>query len=179
MSVVQIIVLLVALQRLAELAYARRNTRRLLAAGAQEVGARHYPLLVLLLAAWLLSILVFVPETAPVSGWLLGLFLLLQAGRVWVIATLGRYWTTRIITLPEQPLIQAGPYRLCRHPNYVIVAAEIALLPLAFGAWQVALLFSLLNVALLAWRIRVEEAALAGRRHVEANTPALSGQVKF
>lgn len=163
MTAVQIVVLLVALQRLAELAYARRNSRRLLAAGAREVGAGHYPLMVLLHAGWLLSILVLVPHDTPVSGWLLGLFLLLQAGRVWVIATLGRFWTTRIISIPDQPLVRSGPYRLCRHPNYVIVVAEIAVLPLAFGAWQIALLFSLLNGALLAWRIRVEEAALAER----------------
>ncbi len=164
MSAVQIVVLLVALQRLAELIYARRNARRLLAAGATEAGAGHYPLLVLLHAVWLAALFFLVPAAAEVNWGLLALFLLLQAGRVWVIASLGRYWTTRVITLPEAPLVRRGPYRFLRHPNYLIVVAEIAVLPLAFGAWQIALVFSLLNAALLAWRIRVEDRALAPRR---------------
>ena len=92
-------------------------------------------------------------------------FLALQAARVWVLATLGRYWTTRIITLPDAPLVRRGPYRFVRHPNYLIVAAEIAVLPLVFGAWQIALVFSILNLLLLSHRIRRENAALAGRRH--------------
>lgn len=166
MSLLQAVVLLVALQRLAELIYAQRNTRRLLEAGGREVGARHYPLFVLLHGGWLIAHLLFVPADAPVNGWLLGLFVLLQLGRIWVIASLGRYWTTRIITLPEAPLVRRGPYRFLRHPNYLIVIGEIAALPLAFGAWQIALVFSLLNLALLAWRIRLEDATLAERRAV-------------
>ncbi len=164
MTAVQIVVLLVALQRLAELAYARRNTRRLLAAGGIEAGAGHYPLMVLLHAAWLVALLFMVPADAPLHWALLALFLLLQAGRLWVIASLGRYWTTRVITLPEAPLVRRGPYRYLRHPNYVIVAAEIAALPLAFGAWELALVFSLLNAGVLAWRIRIEDRVLAVRR---------------
>ena len=164
MSAVQIVVLLVALQRLAELAYARRNTRRLLAEGAREAGAGHYPHMVSLHAAWLVALLFLVPADASVDWGLLALFLSLQAGRVWVIASLGRYWTTRVITLPEAPLVRRGPYRFLRHPNYLIVVAEIAVLPLAFGAWQLALVFTLLNAALLAWRIRIEDRVLAVRR---------------
>jgi methyltransferase len=160
MSLVQVVVLIVALQRLAELVLARRNTRRLLAAGGREAGAGHYPLLVLLHGAWLLALFTLVPAEAPVNLWLLGLFVLLQAGRLWVIASLGRFWTTRIITLAEVPLVRRGPYRFLRHPNYAIVAAEIAVLPLAFGAWQIALGFSLVNLPLLAHRIRIENAAL-------------------
>jgi len=162
-SLPQIVVLLVAAQRLAELAYARRNARRLLAQGGIEAGAAHYPLFVLLHGGWLIALFLAVPADAPTSWPLLGVFLLLQLGRLWVIATLGRFWTTRIITLPGAPLVRTGPYRLCRHPNYAIVAAEIAILPLAFGAWQIALAFTLPNLALLAWRIRVEEAALRPR----------------
>ena len=164
MTVLQIVVLLVALQRLAELVYARRNTRALLAAGGTESGAGHYPLLVLLHSAWLAALLVLVPHDAPAHWGLLGLFLLLQAARVWVIVSLGRFWTTRIITLPDAPLVRRGPYRWLRHPNYLVVALEIAVLPLAFGAWQLALVFSALNAAILAWRIRSEERSLAPRR---------------
>ena len=163
MSWVAAIVALVALERVAELAHARRNTRALLARAGVEVGAGHYPLLVLLHAAWLAALLHFVPaDRAPSWAWL-GIFVLLQALRLWVLASLGPYWTTRIITLPGAPLVRHGPYRFLRHPNYVVVVAEIAVLPLAFGAWRIALVFSALNLALLAWRIRVEQQALAPR----------------
>lgn len=160
MSLPQIVVLLVIAQRLAELVLARRNTARLLAAGGQEIGAAHYPLFVLLHGAWLAALLLLVPADAPVIWPLLGIFVLLQIGRTWVIASLAGRWTTRIIVCPDQPLCRRGPYRYLRHPNYVIVAGEIAVLPLAFGAWQIALAFSALNLALLAWRIRVEDRAL-------------------
>ncbi|WP_029007420.1 isoprenylcysteine carboxyl methyltransferase family protein [Azospirillum halopraeferens] len=159
----QLIVLLVAAQRLIELVLARRNTARLLAAGAREEGAAHYPLFVALHAAWLVALFAAVPADAPVNGVLLALFVLLQAGRVWVIASLGRFWTTRVVTLPGAPLVRRGPYRLVRHPNYLIVAAELAVLPLAMGQVAIAVLFSLLNVPLTWHRIRVEERALAPR----------------
>jgi methyltransferase len=157
---VQVIVALVAAQRLAELAYARRNARRLIAAGGVEVGAGHYPLLVLVHAGWLAALWFLVPETAPVRWPWLAVFVLLQVGRLWVLRSLGRFWTTRIITLPGAAPVTRGPYRYCRHPNYLIVAGEIAALPLVFDAWRIALAFSLLNGAVLAWRIRVEDAAL-------------------
>jgi methyltransferase len=160
----QVIVLLVAAQRLAELAYARRNGRRLLAAGGIEYGRGHYPLMVLLHAAWLIALFLLVPPDAAVSWPLIGVYLLLQGARLWVLASLGRFWTTRVITVPGAPLVRRGPYRWVRHPNYLVVAAEIAVLPLAFGAWQLALAFSLANAALLAVRIRTEENALAPRR---------------
>jgi len=160
----QIVVLAVAAQRLGELLYAQRNTRRLLAAGAQEIGAGHYPLFILLHGGWLVAIFIAVPADAPVDRWLLALFVLLQIGRLWIVATLGRFWTTRIITLPGQPLVKRGPYRFSRHPNYLVVTGEIAILPLAFGAWIIALAFSLANAALLWHRISVEERALAERR---------------
>lgn len=166
MSLLLIVLLLVAVQRLAELAYARHNTRRLLAEGAQEVGARHYPLLVGLHALWLFALLVLVPAGTPPHWGLLVVFLALQVARLWVLVSLGRYWTTRIITLPSAPLVRKGPYRLLRHPNYWIVAAEIAVLPLAFGAWEIALGFSLANALLLAHRIRLENGALGPRRAI-------------
>ena len=163
MSLFHVVLGLVVLQRLAELVLAARNTRRLLAKGAVEAGRGHYPLIVALHAAWLVALGLLVPADAPASWPLLGLFLALQAARIWVIASLGPYWTTRIITLPGAPLVRRGPYRWLRHPNYVVVALEIAVLPLAFGAIWIAIIFSLLNAAMLWHRIRVENAALAAR----------------
>ncbi len=162
MGLAQIVTLLVALQRLAEVGYARRNARRLLAAGGVEHGAGHYPLLVALHGAWLAALFALVPAEAPANWGLLGLYGLLQLGRLWVIASLGRRWTTRVIVVPGAPLVTRGPYRFSRHPNYLIVALEIPVLPLAFGAWQIALGFGLANLAILAQRIRVEARALAG-----------------
>ncbi|HEY9548211.1 MAG TPA: isoprenylcysteine carboxylmethyltransferase family protein [Kiloniellaceae bacterium] len=164
MSILWITLALVAAQRLAELAYARRNTRRLLAEGAEENGAGHYPLLVGLHALWLLSLALFVPADQPPNWLLLGVFAALQAVRLWVLASLGRFWTTRVITLPGAPLVRRGPYRWFRHPNYLVVAGEILVLPLAFGAWEIAVVFSLANAAVLALRIRCEERALSPRR---------------
>lgn len=153
----------VVAQRLGELWLANRNTRRLLDDGAREHGAGHYPLFVALHGGWIAAIGLLVDPDIQPSIPLLVLFALLQLGRVWVIATLGRYWTTRVISMPGAPLITAGPYRLVRHPNYVIVTGEIAVLPLAFGAWEIAVVFSLLNAGLLAWRLRVENRVLDQR----------------
>ena len=160
---VPLIVGLVAIQRLAELALARRNTKRLLAIGGHEVGAAHYPLFILLHASWLIAPLVAIPWRSEPNWILIGIFIVLQALRVWVIGTLGPYWTTRIITLNDAPLVRRGPYRFARHPNYWIVAAEIAVLPLAFGVWSIALIWSAFNALLLRHRINVEEHALGIR----------------
>ena len=149
----------VTLQRLGELVLARRNTARLLARGATEVGAAHYPLIVVLHAAWLAG-LWYLAWDLPVNLAWLSLFILLQAARVWVIASLGERWTTRIIVLPGAPLIASGPYRFVSHPNYCVVAAEIPVLPLAFGLVWYGLVFSLLNGLILWLRIRTEAAAL-------------------
>lgn len=162
MNALAIMVALMAAQRLAELAWARRNERRLRARGAIEHGRGHYAAIVLLHLFWIASLPVAAPRTAP--HWpLLGAFLALQPLRLWTIAALGPYWSTRVLTIPGAPLVRRGPYRWLRHPNYAIVAAEIALLPAAFGAWGLALGFSVANALLLHHRIRVEEAALAGR----------------
>lgn len=155
-----LILAIVTAQRLVELWLSARNTRRLLAAGAREFGRWHYPLIVGLHGLWLASLWVLAPGR-DIDPMLLFLFALLQLGRIWVIASLGRRWTTRIIVLPDAPLVRRGPYRFVRHPNYVIVVLEIAMLPLAFGLWQLALLFSALNAAVLAIRIREENRALA------------------
>lgn len=154
-----LILALVTAQRLGELILARHNTEALLARGAHEVGAGHYPLIVAVHVSWLAALWWLAPGR-PVIWLLIGLFLLLQIGRLWVLATLGPRWTTRIIVLPGAPLVTGGPYRVVRHPNYWVVAGEIAVLPLAFGLWRVALLFSLANAAVLAVRIRAEQRAL-------------------
>ncbi len=175
MSWLPLILVLVVLQRIGELMLARRNTARLLARGGREVGRRHYPLLVLLHAAWLLALATMVPLEREPNWALIGGFAMLQGARLWVIRSLGPYWTTRIITLPDRPLVRTGPYRYLKHPNYLVVVAEIAVLPLAFGAWEIALLASIANAALLAWRIRIEEAALAERRAIAASVDILEG----
>jgi methyltransferase len=164
MGLAQWLIVAVAIQRLGELVLARRNTKNLLAAGGMESGADHYWLIVGLHSAWLAVIFVAISADAAVNWWLVSAFGVLQIGRIWVIASLGRFWTTRIITVPGAPLVRRGPYRWMRHPNYLIVAGEIAVLPLAFGAWRIALGFSLANMAVIAWRIRIENRALESRR---------------
>jgi len=160
------IVALVILQRAGELVLANRNTQKLKARGAVEIGAGHYRFIVLLHMAWLMAVLWMIPFPVVIYwGWIL-VFLLLQALRVWVIASLGPYWTTRIISLPGMPLVKRGPYRFIRHPNYLVVAGEILVLPLAFGETLVAIVFSIANAAVLYWRIRQEETGLAPRREL-------------
>jgi methyltransferase len=159
LSLSVLILALVTLQRIGELWLSNRNTKRLLACGAQEVGARHYPLIVAVHVLWLAALWWFAPERA-VEGFWLAVFVLLQLARIWVLATLGSRWTTRIIILPGAPLVRAGPYRWVDHPNYMIVIGEIAALPLTFGLWAVALIFSLLNAAVIVIRIREENRAL-------------------
>lgn len=155
---------LVVLQRLAELVIAGRNTRRLLARGGREIGAGHYPLMVAMHASWLAAVAFTTPVDAQPDWPLLAIYGVLQIARVWVIATLGEYWTTRIITVDDAPLVAEGPFRFVRHPNYLIVTAEIALLPLAFHNVWVAVVFTVLNQLMLRHRIRVEQAALDARR---------------
>ncbi|MBV8491339.1 MAG: hypothetical protein JO199_12485 [Candidatus Eremiobacteraeota bacterium] len=164
MSVLWIVLVLVVVQRIAELIYARRNTAALLARGGIEEGGSHYPLFVVLHAAWIVCMAAFIPPSTVPNWWLLALYALLQVARLWVVASLGPYWTTRVITLPSEPLVRKGPYRFLRHPNYVVVMLEIVVLPLAFGALWIAVFFAVLNAALLSWRIRIENAALASRR---------------
>ncbi len=160
------IIALVVLQRAGELVLASRNTQRLKAQGAVEIGAEHYRLIVLLHMAWLMAVLWLLPAPLVIYwGWIV-VFVLLQAARVWVIASLGPYWTTRIISVPGVPLVKRGPYRFVRHPNYLVVAGEILVLPLAFGEIWVAILFSLANAAVLYWRIRQEETGLVARRNL-------------
>jgi methyltransferase len=155
---------LVTAQRLGELLLARSNTRGLLAEGGYEVGASHYPLIVALHVAWLSGLWYLTVARAPAEHhvdllWL-ALFVALQLGRVWVIASLGRRWTTRIIVVRDAPLVRRGPYRFMSHPNYWVVAGEILVLPLVFGLAWYGLVFTVLNAAMMWIRIRAETAAL-------------------
>lgn len=155
-----LVMIYVTLARLAELAIARRNTARQLAAGAREFAPRHYPLIVAVHVAWLAALWAMVWGQQVHWVWL-AVFAALQPLRVWVLATLGPRWTTRIILVPGAQLVRAGPYRWIKHPNYAVVVGEIASLPLAFGLWPLALVFSILNAAVLTIRIRAENMALA------------------
>ncbi|NEJ71525.1 hypothetical protein GR197_13390 [Rhizobium phaseoli] len=151
----------VTLQRLGELALARRNTAALLAKGAREVAAEHYPVMVALHTAWIIG-LWLLASGRPVEPFWFAVFTGLQALRLWVLATLKGRWTTRIIVLPGEPLVTSGPYRFLQHPNYAIVVGEIAALPLAFGLPFYAIGFSLLNALVLYIRVKAENAALKG-----------------
>ena len=107
-----------------------------------------------------LAALWWLARDRPIDGFWLALFILLELGRLWVLTTLGSRWTTRIIVTPHAPLVRRGPYRLVNHPNYWVVIGEIAVLPLVFGLWKIALVFTVLNAAVLTIRIRQENHAL-------------------
>ena len=170
MTFAELILAAVTLQRTGELVVARHNTRRLMARGAVEVAPGHYPLIVAVHAAWLISLWMF-GRHQPVNLALLVGYLVLQGLRCWVLWTLGARWTTRIIVLPEQPLVAAGPYRFLSHPNYAIVAGEIAVLPLALGLPLLAAVFTVLNTAILAIRLSTENRALAASREKTVPEP--------
>jgi methyltransferase len=160
LTLAELILAAVTLQRAAELAVSRHNTRRLMARGAVEVASAHYPLIVAVHAAWLIS-LWLLGRHQPVNDAALTCYLVLQGLRYWVLRTLGARWTTRIVVLPGQELVSAGPYRWLSHPNYAVVAGEIAVLPLVLHLASLAVVFSALNAAVVAIRIRAENRALA------------------
>jgi methyltransferase len=147
-------------QRIAELWWARENERRLFAAGGIEYGRAHLPLIVLLHAAWIVGMWALAYDR-PVDPVFLMLVVLLQVARFWVLISLGRRWTIRIIVVPGERLVARGPYRFLRHPNYAVVTGEIAAVPLALGLPLYALVFSVLNPVVLAIRISAEDAALS------------------
>lgn len=160
------LILLVGLERLAELAVSNSNLRWSRQRGGVEIGAGHYPLMVVLHSALLAGCLVEVwlldRPFVPALGWpMLALVAAAQALRWWCIRTLGRQWNTRIVVVPGAGRISSGPYRYLPHPNYVAVVAEGIALPLVHTAWLTAVLFSALNAALLSVRIRSESRALA------------------
>lgn len=163
MTLATLILALVTLQRLGELVLSRYNTRRLLAHGAIEIAPGHYPFVVAVHAAWLITLWIW-GRDQDVNLAALSVYILLQALRFWVLATLGSRWTTRIIVLPDVPMVTAGPYRYLSHPNYAIVVAEIAVLPLVFHLALTASIFTVLNALVLVIRIRAESRALAVTR---------------
>ena len=150
--------LFIVAQRLGELVVAKRNTARLLARGAREHAPEHYPLIVALHTAWICALVVF-GHDEPVNPWWLAVFAVLQLLRLWILVSLGERWTTRIIVLDE-PLVARGPFGFVRHPNYILVCAEILVAPMVLGLPWIALVFSALNAAMLFVRIRAEEKAL-------------------
>lgn len=163
MTAAAVLLALVTLGRLAELWLAQRNTAALLARGAVEVAGGHYPMIVALHTAWL-AMLWFYGASQPVNPVWLSVFLGLQVARVWVLATLGARWTTRIIVVPGENLVARGPYRYVNHPNYLVVIGEIAVLPMCVGLPWVAVVFSVLNGVVLMIRIRAENAGLRQSR---------------
>ena len=150
-------------QRLVELLIAKRNEKLMLAKGAYEVGAKHYPLMLLLHMSFFISLLVeviyFKSILTPSYAWVL-IFFLLQLLRVWCLVSLGMFWNTKIIILPGAKVVVKGPYSYIRHPNYLVVCLEIAILPLMFQAYFTAVLFTILNFIILSVRIPIEEKAL-------------------
>jgi methyltransferase len=155
----EIILALVTAQRGAELLLARRHTKALMARGAIEVAPAHYPLVVAVHASWLILLWAF-GHDHPINPPALLAYLALQGLRIWVMSSLGKRWTTRIIVLPNAPLVAAGPYRYLRHPNYTVVVGEIAVLPLVLYLPWLAVLFTALNALVLFIRIRAENSAL-------------------
>jgi methyltransferase len=166
-----VVLALVTAQRLGELVLARRNTARLLAQGGVEHGAVHYPAIVALHAAWLAGLWWLAWDRPIEAGWLAA-YLVLQALRAWVLLSLGSRWTTRIITVPGETLVRRGPYRFVPHPNYLVVAGEIAVLPLVLGLPLYAVVFSVLNAVVLAVRIQAESRALRDAVSLRRTGPA-------
>ncbi len=152
----------IIVQRLSELVIAKRNTANLLAKGAYEVGATHYPVMVAMHSAWIACLLIFGYDETVALGWLT-MFAVLQVFRIWILGSLGGRWTTRIIIL-EEPLVVRGPFKYLSHPNYTLVVAEIIVAPMVLGLVWVAVVFTVLNAAMLWVRIGVEHKALAPLR---------------
>ncbi len=167
MSLPHAIMLFVTVQRLSELVISARNTKVLMAHGGAEYGAAHYPAMIALHGSWLILLWLFVGGQ-PVNLPLLAVFGVLQLLRVWVLMTLGTRWTTRIIVVPGAQRVVGGPFRFISHPNYAVVVAEIAVLPLVFGLIWLALLYTVLNAAMLYVRIGAENRALEDNQPLSA-----------
>ena len=159
----QIAALIVLAQRGLEQLYSNYNTRRLLADGAREAGHGFFAVVAVTHLMWLASIFFLIPRDAPVVWPLLAVFLLLQVARYWIILTLGRFWTHGVLTLDTAPVVRKGPYRLLRHPNYVVNVLETAILPSAFGAYALGLIMAATCFAVMRYKAGLEDRALAGR----------------
>ncbi len=150
-------------QRLGELVYAKRNTARLISEGAKEYGADHYHYFILLHGSWIIVMVMLAKPDHELNPYILNAFFLSQILRFWTLASIGRWWTTRIISAPHFPRVKKGPYKFLSHPNYTVVVLEIAIVPLLLGLWWAAILFSVLNAILLRHRIGIEETVLRER----------------
>ena len=160
----QIAALLVLAQRGLEELHSARNTQALLAAGAREEGRDYYPVVAVTHLAWIAGIFFLLPADAPILVPLLAVYLALQVARYWIIGTLGRYWTHRIITLEDAPVVRRGPYRYLAHPNYAVTIAETFLLPAVFGGWALGAIMGAVWWAVLVYKIKLENQALARRK---------------
>ena len=159
-----IILIIVILQRLTEIFIAKRNEKWMLSQGAYEVGASHYPYMVTMHFSFFLFLIVEVvtnnSDISPLFPLFFLLFIAVQALRIWCIRSLGTFWNTKILILPDAQVVRKGPYTFMRHPNYAVVCLEILLLPIMFQAYFTAFCFTLLNVTMLSVRIPIEEKAL-------------------
>lgn len=169
MSVFWLFIIILILQRLSELLLAKRNERYVRAHGAVEYDGKGYLVIVLMHIAFFISLVTeyIVLDRTLNPHWLplLVLFLLTQILRYWAISTLGYYWNTKILIIPGSARISTGPYKYINHPNYLAVVTEIAVIPLLFSCYITAIVFTILNIALLKRRIRIEEEALRTLNH--------------
>lgn len=160
----QIAALIVLAQRGAEEVHSLRNTKRLLADGASEHGASYYPVVAVAHLGWIAALFFLIPPDAAIVWPLLMAYLVVQGARYWIIATLGPYWTHRIISKPGAEIVRKGPYAYVRHPNYLVTAVETPLLPAAFGAVALGAIFAAIWAAVLYYKILLEDEALRPRR---------------
>ncbi|MBM7703258.1 isoprenylcysteine carboxyl methyltransferase family protein [Metabacillus iocasae] len=169
-----VLLIMLAVQRVIELIVAKRNEKWMKKQGAIEIGQAHYKWIVIVHMSFFISLFIEVQWfQKAVSNWwiwLTLLFVIVQGARVWAISSLGKYWNTKIIILPEADVVLKGPYRYMKHPNYVIVAMEFIIIPLLFHAYVTLILFSLLNIAVLSVRIPIEEKALRSLTNYEQST---------
>lgn len=159
-----VFLLVIIIQRLVEVAIAKSNEKWMKSQGAQEFGQSHYRLMVLMHTAFFVCLITeglwLKPSISSLWPLWIGLFILTQIARIWVLTSLGKYWNTKIIVLPNAKVVSKGPYRFVRHPNYVIVTIELIIIPLAFNAFVTLFLFAVLNQIILTIRIQEEEKAL-------------------
>lgn len=159
-----IFMFVIIIQRLLELLIAKRNEKWMKGQGALEFGRGHYQVMVMMHSLFFVVLLfekiTFNRTVSPLWPFLLIIFVFAQLVRVWALTSLGRYWNTKILVLPNVEVIRKGPYRYIKHPNYLVVSIELLVIPLLFGAYFTVCLFTLMNVIMLSIRIPAEERAL-------------------
>jgi len=171
----QFAALAILAQRGLEEIYSQWNTRRLLAQGAHEEGREYYTVVAVTHLAWISAIFFLISPQENASSLLIALYLVLQFARYWIIGTVGRYWTHRIITLPGAPIVGRGPYKFIKHPNYMVSIIETFLLPACFGAYALSGIMGAVWTVVLLYKMRLEDAALAGRRNATGAPGPLFG----